>query len=112
MCVFSGVIMIIAGLKYNDTKSYRLQVKRLIFLISASYILIIFFDVFLPSLNKDNLTDSSDIGFVNFAEYNFKLTQSSKARNFVSSIPDVPPYDFSGNPMGSEPFDAGAYQYQ
>ena len=65
-----------------------------------------------PSLNKDNLTDSSDIGFVNFAEHNFKLTQSSKARNFVSSIPDVPPYDFSGNPMGSEPFDAGAYQYQ
>lgn len=66
----------------------------------------------LVDIDITNLTSSSDIGFVDFAKEDFRLTLKSSARDFVSGIPATPPYDFLKNPMGDAPFDAGAYQYR
>ena len=66
----------------------------------------------LVDIDITNLTSTSDIGFVDFAKEDFRLTLKSSARDFVSGIPATPPYDVLKNPMGDEPFDAGAYQYR
>jgi hypothetical protein len=32
--------------------------------------------------------------------------------NYVRGVPGLPPYDYDGNSMGQEPYDAGAFQFQ
>jgi hypothetical protein len=62
-----------------------------------------------PKVLMANLTSPSDIGFVDFNGKDYRLKDTSDAIDFVTGIPALPPYDFSGNAMGKEPFDAGAY---
>lgn len=65
----------------------------------------------IPFKNIANLTSPLDIGFIDLKGGNFQLLDTSVAVNFVTGIPAQPKYDFSGNPMEGEPFDAGAYQH-
>ena len=63
-----------------------------------------------PILNTGNLTSTMDIGFVDLVGEDFQLTENASALDYVTDIPDTPPYDYLGNEMGNKPYDAGAYQ--
>jgi hypothetical protein len=63
-------------------------------------------------LNTDNITGQTDIGFENYTTGVYKLRSTSTAIQSVSGIPGIPPYDYLGNSMGQDPYDAGAFQFQ
>lgn len=63
-----------------------------------------------PSLLQGNLTTSTDPGFVDMAQYDFRLRTDSKAVGFVKEAGDVPPYDFLKQPYAAPPYEAGAIQ--
>jgi hypothetical protein len=65
-----------------------------------------------PSVLSDNLLSSSDIGFIAFGTSNYRLISVAQALSYVRGVPGLPPYDYDGNAMGQEPYDAGAFQYQ
>ncbi|MDA9774307.1 right-handed parallel beta-helix repeat-containing protein [Saprospiraceae bacterium] len=46
---------------------------------------------------SDNITESNDIGFVNFTERDLHISASSMAVNGVSNTSNIPPIDFDGD---------------
>lgn len=61
---------------------------------------------------QENIFAEGDIGFVDYAQYDFNLTSHSLARDHVASLTDSPPpYDCNGCALAESPYDAGAMQY-
>lgn len=63
-----------------------------------------------PSVDLGNYTSKEDVGFVSFSNHDYRLTSTSPARDYVSNVPGIPPYDFLKGSMGTDPYNAGAYQ--
>ncbi len=57
-----------------------------------------------------NVTSSNDIGFVDFLNHNYHITNQSIAYSFATNLPAYPPTDFENDPRNSIRLDAGAHQ--
>lgn len=59
-----------------------------------------------------NLVSDGDIGFVDFQNKDFHITQQSLAYNYATGLSDFPATDFKNTPRSSERLDAGADQFE
>lgn len=58
-----------------------------------------------------NLTSSGDIGFVDFENHNYHITESSQANSYAIGLIQFPPDDFEGDTRSYANLDVGADQF-
>ncbi len=64
----------------------------------------------LPYNQSNNVTGSSDIGFIDFLNRNLRISKTSTAVNAAVGLTDFPSTDFLGNIRDAISLDAGAYE--
>jgi hypothetical protein len=64
-----------------------------------------------PYDSTKNLLSDGDVGFVNFANNDYHITNSSPAYSFATGLTDFPSDDIDSDARGSSRLDAGADQF-
>jgi hypothetical protein len=64
-----------------------------------------------PYDSTRNLLSDGDVGFVNFANNDYHITNSSPAYSFATGLTDFPSDDIDSDVRGSSRLDAGADQF-